>query len=447
MVRMPGPEPPHMFGNAPQPHHLFVQNRLPQGYPHARRDVGPMFFSRERERDRLRGRDRDRDLERSRDRGRLRDRERERDRDRERERDRDRDRERERGRELDRDREEDRESRQVEQKFHARSKRGRVKQASPPLNPELALPKPPSSSAKAKRKQPSTLGPGGPGWCCLCQVECNTEEMLEQHVAGKRHKRHLQKLDGDPEGAKKKPLMSSKVKSADELAGDSDLVLLEGSNLVKKGSNEDIGGEEKTAKKPRLEDSDSEIGTLDLSSTMEIEHSSKLNEVCSRLDGEYLEEEEEPVEDDGEDSASLTNIQAIGGTTECIVSTCVVQDATEDVNSGDGTTAGDPSVPELPDDLNEKPAYKPTEAAAWSFAERLPTGDCIDNPSPAGGELGNGDESSGPSAESLLRSQDCNTINIDTDNVVTEIVGPICQTEKELVQHAGIVGPVPVHAL
>lgn len=124
MVRMPGPEPPHMFGNGPPPHRLFLQNRLPQGYAHARCDVagpGPLFFPRERERDRIRSRDRDRDRdrdrERSRDRGRLRERERDRDRERERDRDRDRERERDRGRDRDRDydhEQQDRDSRQLE---------------------------------------------------------------------------------------------------------------------------------------------------------------------------------------------------------------------------------------------------------------------------------------------------------------------------------------------
>lgn len=53
-----------------------------------------------------------------------------------------------------------------------------------------------------KRKFPNALGPGGPGWCTLCELECSTAEMLQQHRHGKRHKRHLQSLE--LEGGKEK---------------------------------------------------------------------------------------------------------------------------------------------------------------------------------------------------------------------------------------------------
>eukprot|EP00249_Psilotum_nudum_P016671 c25937_g2_i1 orf=978-2201(-) len=32
-----------------------------------------------------------------------------------------------------------------------------------------------------------------PGWCSLCQIECNTAEILKVHLAGKRHKKQLEK--------------------------------------------------------------------------------------------------------------------------------------------------------------------------------------------------------------------------------------------------------------
>lgn len=44
---------------------------------------------------------------------------------------------------------------------------------------------------------------GGPGWCSVCQINCFRAETLNKHLAGKRHKRQLEKLNGEPEEANK----------------------------------------------------------------------------------------------------------------------------------------------------------------------------------------------------------------------------------------------------
>lgn len=61
-----------------------------------------------------------------------------------------------------------------------------------------------SSGNDKKRKFSSALGPRGPGWCSLCELECSTVDMLQQHRQGKRHKRHLQKLEAYPDEVKGK---------------------------------------------------------------------------------------------------------------------------------------------------------------------------------------------------------------------------------------------------
>lgn len=59
----------------------------------------------------------------------------------------------------------------------------------------------PLPNNKVKKKLQPQTGPGGAGWCGLCEVECNTADMLQQHLAGKRHRKHVQKLDTDKEEA------------------------------------------------------------------------------------------------------------------------------------------------------------------------------------------------------------------------------------------------------
>lgn len=254
----------------------------------------------------------------------------------------------------------------MEQKFNNRSKKGHNKQASPPLSTELPASKPPSSSGKAKRKQASGLGPGGPGWCSLCQVECNTEEMLEQHVAGKRHKRHLQKMEGDQEGAKKKSHSSSESKLGHDMAGDSDLLLQERADSAKKNSTDDAAAEHQTAKKPRVEDCGSEIGTLDVSSTMETEQSTKLNEVCSRLhddQNEYGDDDEGPAENYEIDNASQADVEVVGGSTEWRTADHKEEDAAEDVDSEAGNILDNARPSVAIQDLDHKPACHHTEVS------------------------------------------------------------------------------------
>ena len=66
----------------------------------------------------------------------------------------------------------------------------------PPQARQSSLP-----NNKVKKKFQAHTGPGGVGWCGLCEVECNTADMLQQHLAGKRHRKHVQKLDTDKEEA------------------------------------------------------------------------------------------------------------------------------------------------------------------------------------------------------------------------------------------------------
>ncbi|KAH9331628.1 hypothetical protein KI387_003736 [Taxus chinensis] len=44
-----------------------------------------------------------------------------------------------------------------------------------------------------KHREPVVTGPGGPGWCSVCEIECNSREVLESHYLGRKHKRRLEK--------------------------------------------------------------------------------------------------------------------------------------------------------------------------------------------------------------------------------------------------------------
>lgn len=43
-----------------------------------------------------------------------------------------------------------------------------------------------------KQPEPVVGGPGGPGWCSVCRVDCNTKDVLEQHYRGRKHKKKLE---------------------------------------------------------------------------------------------------------------------------------------------------------------------------------------------------------------------------------------------------------------
>lgn len=47
----------------------------------------------------------------------------------------------------------------------------------------------PSPAPEQKRRAPQVA------WCDLCRVDCNTQEVLEQHINGKRHKKNMEKFE------------------------------------------------------------------------------------------------------------------------------------------------------------------------------------------------------------------------------------------------------------
>ncbi|KAJ7527736.1 hypothetical protein O6H91_16G068500 [Diphasiastrum complanatum] len=57
------------------------------------------------------------------------------------------------------------------------------------------------SGMKKKPKLPPVAGSGGPGWCNICQTDCNTAEILQQHITGKKHKKKLQQVDKEGKNA------------------------------------------------------------------------------------------------------------------------------------------------------------------------------------------------------------------------------------------------------
>ncbi|KAJ7526104.1 hypothetical protein O6H91_17G081900 [Diphasiastrum complanatum] len=188
-----------------------------------------------REQERLRERERDREKEKDRERERERDRARERkERERERERERDRERHRERARrddwarerrrDVERRREKER-RRELEKRRDLERKRdvereGRAGDRSNHKSDTGSL------SKRASRESPLTVRQSDrrdhvkskdprarekkvrKAWCSLCQVDCTTQEMLERHLEGKKHKLQLEaeeqrkKESEKPENAK-----------------------------------------------------------------------------------------------------------------------------------------------------------------------------------------------------------------------------------------------------
>lgn len=53
-----------------------------------------------------------------------------------------------------------------------------------------------SMTGPPKPRQPVVSGSGGPGWCSICEIECNSKEVLETHCEGRKHKRRLQMKEG-----------------------------------------------------------------------------------------------------------------------------------------------------------------------------------------------------------------------------------------------------------
>lgn len=49
----------------------------------------------------------------------------------------------------------------------------------------------------SKQHEPVVHRRGGPGWCSVCQVDCNTKDILEQHYGGKKHKKQLEKREAN----------------------------------------------------------------------------------------------------------------------------------------------------------------------------------------------------------------------------------------------------------
>lgn len=49
----------------------------------------------------------------------------------------------------------------------------------------------------SKQPEPVVSGPGGPGWCSVCRVDCNTKDVLEQHYRGRKHKKQLDKREAN----------------------------------------------------------------------------------------------------------------------------------------------------------------------------------------------------------------------------------------------------------
>ncbi|GLJ18600.1 hypothetical protein SUGI_0331260 [Cryptomeria japonica] len=52
-----------------------------------------------------------------------------------------------------------------------------------------------SKMGPPKHPQPVVSGPGGPGWCSVCEIECNSGEVLETHCLGRKHRRRLEKKE------------------------------------------------------------------------------------------------------------------------------------------------------------------------------------------------------------------------------------------------------------
>eukprot|EP01018_Ginkgo_biloba_P024836 Gb_40020 [translate_table: standard] len=47
----------------------------------------------------------------------------------------------------------------------------------------------------SKQHEPIVVGPAGAGWCSVCEIDCNTKDVLEQHKGGKKHKKKLEKQE------------------------------------------------------------------------------------------------------------------------------------------------------------------------------------------------------------------------------------------------------------
>ncbi|KAH9535454.1 hypothetical protein CY35_17G054100 [Sphagnum magellanicum] len=107
--------------------------------------------------------------------------------------------ERPKGRDFGRDREKGR-----KRDVHATERfqgRGSVIRRQPtipgPPPPPLAARNVVPMKFKPKKKPIIVLGPGGTGWCELCELECKTANMLQQHLVGKRHRRNVLKRESE----------------------------------------------------------------------------------------------------------------------------------------------------------------------------------------------------------------------------------------------------------
>ncbi|KAK1435935.1 hypothetical protein QVD17_01708 [Tagetes erecta] len=74
--------------------------------------------------------------------------------------------------------------------FHGRGRgRGRDRRA------RRGPPSGASSSKPESSSQANSQAPGRIAWCELCKVDCTSNELLDQHNNGRRHKKNLQKLE------------------------------------------------------------------------------------------------------------------------------------------------------------------------------------------------------------------------------------------------------------
>ncbi|KAJ7569227.1 hypothetical protein O6H91_01G067800 [Diphasiastrum complanatum] len=81
---------------------------------------------------------------------------------------------------------------------------------------------------KKKTRLPPLAGPEGPGWCNICQTDCNTSEMLQYHVAGKKHKKKLQQLGKEGKDAVEKSSPAENLRQV--LKNDKDATIVIESN-------------------------------------------------------------------------------------------------------------------------------------------------------------------------------------------------------------------------